>query len=114
MIRRPPRSTLFPYTTLFRSEEPRDAADRERPPRPPFAPPQRKLGQPEIDGADRDQHAAERDAVVHHEVDDPAPMQRAELLRRHAEECRVVGEEVAGRCLEDRKTSGADEREGGE
>src|SRR2546430_10085602 len=25
MIRRPPRSTLFPYTTLFRSEE-RDAA----------------------------------------------------------------------------------------
>src|SRR5436309_3725483 len=27
MIRRPPRSTLFPYTTLFRS--------RARPPRPP-------------------------------------------------------------------------------
>src|SRR5215217_9244386 len=26
MIRRPPRSTLFPYTTLFRS----NAADRER------------------------------------------------------------------------------------
>src|SRR3712207_9223262 len=25
MIRRPPRSTLFPYTTLFRSIEPRDA-----------------------------------------------------------------------------------------
>src|SRR2546427_3513983 len=24
MIRRPPRSTLFPYTTLFRSELPRD------------------------------------------------------------------------------------------
>src|SRR5947209_16930257 len=29
MIRRPPRSTLFPYTTLFRS-----AAKRERPPCP--------------------------------------------------------------------------------
>src|SRR5438477_11388486 len=27
MIRRPPRSTLFPYTTLFRSDE-WDAADR--------------------------------------------------------------------------------------
>src|SRR3712207_9504435 len=27
MIRRPPRSTLFPYTTLFRSE--RDAEERE-------------------------------------------------------------------------------------
>src|SRR5260370_23217351 len=25
MIRRPPRSTLFPYTTLFRSAEPRSA-----------------------------------------------------------------------------------------
>src|SRR3712207_7807629 len=28
MIRRPPRSTLFPYTTLFRSRE-REAAARE-------------------------------------------------------------------------------------
>src|SRR5246127_5939859 len=30
MIRRPPRSTLFPYTTLFRSEDAleNDAADR--------------------------------------------------------------------------------------
>src|SRR2546427_6765903 len=36
MIRRPPRSTLFPYTTLFRSREPRHAAPsasvRPRPP----------------------------------------------------------------------------------
>src|SRR2546429_6006124 len=34
MIRRPPRSTLFPYTTLFRSDldrglEPFDAVDRQ-------------------------------------------------------------------------------------
>src|SRR5687768_18554684 len=27
MIRRPPRSTLFPYTTLFRSRVPRDQVD---------------------------------------------------------------------------------------
>src|SRR3712207_1014331 len=27
MIRRPPRSTLFPYTTLFRSQAERDAVD---------------------------------------------------------------------------------------
>src|SRR3712207_7520190 len=27
MIRRPPRSTLFPYTTLFRSERDRDGQD---------------------------------------------------------------------------------------
>src|SRR5690349_22940498 len=32
MIRRPPRSTLFPYTTLFRS---RRARRRPRPARPP-------------------------------------------------------------------------------
>src|SRR2546422_5652159 len=29
MIRRPPRSTLFPYTTLFRSELRRPGADRD-------------------------------------------------------------------------------------
>src|SRR5258708_19464401 len=28
MIRRPPRSTLFPYTTLFRSENERDRGER--------------------------------------------------------------------------------------
>src|SRR2546427_9458845 len=28
MIRRPPRSTLFPYTTLFRSNDAIDAAER--------------------------------------------------------------------------------------
>src|SRR5256885_9508874 len=33
MIRRPPRSTLFPYTTLFRSA--RSGGDRPRRPRPP-------------------------------------------------------------------------------
>src|SRR2546430_3820563 len=29
MIRRPPRSTLFPYTTLFRSERRVDVADED-------------------------------------------------------------------------------------
>src|SRR2546430_4987572 len=32
MIRRPPRSTLFPYTTLFRSEVPRLVRSRRHPP----------------------------------------------------------------------------------
>src|SRR6266542_451206 len=35
MIRRPPRSTLFPYTTLFRSPRPGDVRARPRPPAPP-------------------------------------------------------------------------------
>src|SRR3989442_11925750 len=30
MIRRPPRSTLFPYTTLFRSRGGRELVDRRR------------------------------------------------------------------------------------
>src|SRR3712207_7664973 len=30
MIRRPPRSTLFPYTTLFRSRHPRRLRARQR------------------------------------------------------------------------------------
>src|SRR5690242_21091483 len=33
MIRRPPRSTLFPYTTLFRSDGHRPAAERPADPR---------------------------------------------------------------------------------
>src|SRR5256885_9700048 len=32
MIRRPPRSTLFPYTTLFRSERSDTLRSSERPP----------------------------------------------------------------------------------
>src|SRR5256885_12194516 len=35
MIRRPPRSTLFPYTTLFRSEAPRHAVERRDKPAAP-------------------------------------------------------------------------------
>src|SRR3712207_7983034 len=33
MIRRPPRSTLFPYTTLFRSQDGGRQEDEERPDR---------------------------------------------------------------------------------
>src|SRR2546421_1089831 len=39
MIRRPPRSTLFPYTTLFRSRK--QYAGRRRPPDPVTLPPTR-------------------------------------------------------------------------
>src|SRR3712207_8103579 len=61
MIRRPPRSTLFPYTTLFRSLDRRsDGALRLL---PPGGPPDRRLR------ADRDpRHAARavRDAAPGH------------------------------------------------
>src|SRR2546429_5886461 len=36
MIRRPPRSTLFPYTTLFRSPQSRQSAVRRKRLRPTF------------------------------------------------------------------------------
>src|SRR6266496_5839414 len=39
MIRRPPRSTLFPYTTLFRSPTPPRGRTRSGPPRPTGSPP---------------------------------------------------------------------------
>src|SRR3712207_8890063 len=44
MIRRPPRSTLFPYTTLFRSRHPGSVGShwsrrKIRRPGPPFSPP---------------------------------------------------------------------------
>src|SRR3712207_7567683 len=34
MIRRPPRSTLFPYTTLFRSKFEQNSSDHDREPEP--------------------------------------------------------------------------------
>src|SRR3712207_8330228 len=42
MIRRPPRSTLFPYTTLFRSDQPLDHVPL--PVQPPIHEPGRLLG----------------------------------------------------------------------
>src|SRR5688572_31395405 len=45
MIRRPPRSTLFPYTTLFRSHSPRAGGQRPRHPALP-GPPDRLLPRP--------------------------------------------------------------------
>src|SRR3712207_7091325 len=38
MIRRPPRSTLFPYTTLFRSVRTKTGPDGEPQPGPPLVP----------------------------------------------------------------------------
>src|SRR3989442_8556514 len=53
MIRRPPRSTLFPYTTLFRSRDPGDCCpNRQGSPCIPTvhssAPPQRPVGRSDL------------------------------------------------------------------
>src|SRR5438034_1212513 len=46
MIRQPPRSTLFPYTTLFRSRTPERAAERLGGRRGPAAGPHRRGRRP--------------------------------------------------------------------
>src|SRR2546427_7075473 len=59
MIRRPPRSTLFPYTTLFRSHpRPRQAPDGEEPAR--LLPERAGQGHPEGTGRGRsEEHTSE-------------------------------------------------------
>src|SRR3712207_7537670 len=69
MIRRPPRSTLFPYTTLFRSHE----TDREGDPRPVDH--AREQVAPELVGAEEEQRAVLRRAdEVQVGVDEPEPV----------------------------------------
>src|SRR5256885_12395211 len=55
MIRRPPRSTLFPYTTLFRSRQERESAAFEQQRRE--ATPEQALR--ESEGLERDRRAME-------------------------------------------------------
>src|SRR3712207_7249926 len=45
MIRRPPRSTLFPYTTLFRSQERDHEREQERQPQRAADPPRDRAGE---------------------------------------------------------------------
>src|SRR5258705_9929027 len=60
MIRRPPRSTLFPYTTLFRSQSRRRVALRRwREKRPPRARRRAGVGGPRA-GATRQRRALRR------------------------------------------------------
>src|SRR2546429_2234766 len=65
MIRRPPRSTLFPYTTLFRSPPPRTwptaARRRRRPAGPPAAGPAR----PRTPRPRSEEHTSELQSRLH-------------------------------------------------
>src|SRR2546422_4355954 len=63
MIRRPPRSTLFPYTTLFRSHLARDFHHRQVPPK---AHPPRRAEHAAQRAADRsEEHTSELQSRLH-------------------------------------------------
>src|ERR1043166_4332001 len=78
MIRRPPRSTLFPYTTLFRSQRGRERQDEESGQRPHLAQEQQRLAARYVREAP--QHGS-RDQLARG-VD---PNQQAHLSRTSAE-----------------------------
>src|SRR5690348_18037431 len=69
MIRRPPRSTLFPYTTLFRSSAARhpglDAAGAGWAGGLPPAAPGTPDADPDADGARSEEHTSELQSPVH-------------------------------------------------
>src|SRR5256885_890690 len=56
MIRRPPRSTLFPYTTLFRSTAHGEGLARGQPERPVLVPRERGGREQQDQPADRHEH----------------------------------------------------------
>src|SRR5258706_4003938 len=68
MIRRPPRSTLFPYTTLFRSDRTRGGGTLEK-----------EVGPDEHDH-ERDGHGDELQPV---RADEAPPLAVRERVRRH-------------------------------
>src|SRR3712207_7408959 len=95
MIRRPPRSTLFPYTTLFRS----DGAQQRLPDRGDLG---RRLGEvPGVLGAhlgevdDRVDHllaclVAEGDGAEHHRLAQRSEEHTSELQSRQYLVCRLL------------------------
>src|SRR3712207_7113926 len=80
MIRRPPRSTLFPYTTLFRSVGAQEA--RPALPRPVVAPRQGEVAQDEEPG---DQEDEEREHLrPYREAEDREDRKSTRLNSSHA------------------------------
>src|SRR3712207_8016907 len=75
MIRRPPRSTLFPYTTLFRSPQPRPVQVGGR------VPDHGHDGQRQEPGAQEQERAdAERDAAQHRSEEHTSELQSRQYL----------------------------------
>src|SRR3989441_3834350 len=92
MIRRPPRSTLFPYTTLFRSHSPEVGSQRVRDPR---------------EGQQRAEHGEQRADRQHAEQRQPqdAPAERDPQARseEHTSELQSLAYLVCRLLLEKKK-----------
>src|SRR2546430_9032559 len=94
MIRRPPRSTLFPYTTLFRSEPCAPRQSRRRPDNPDL----------NISFGDADPHAqceremAERDCA-HEPTLDRSEEHTSELQSQSNLVCRLLLEKKKKICM---------------
>src|SRR2546422_8466569 len=87
MIRRPPRSTLFPYTTLFRSPQRRFPAGdrtRRRPRDPPAGRPRSRRKGPALDSAGKVEAASQfsRDQGVRSEEHTSELQSRLHLVCR--------------------------------
>src|SRR3712207_7014827 len=99
MIRRPPRSTLFPYTTLFRSPPARAAARGQRA-RVPNRPPDgraRDRGGGDAAGRDRDRRPR-RLLLRRHERSEE---HTSELQSRQYLVCRLLLEKKTNTILKD-------------
>src|SRR2546425_6662183 len=94
MIRRPPRSTLFPYTTLFRSQVEVRA-------RPALGEPLGAVehGEPEVEQAGRDRLSVDDDVLL---VEEPAAGTRSE---EHTSELLSLAYLVCRLLLEKKKKS---------
>src|SRR2546426_4908770 len=79
MIRRPPRSTLFPYTTLFRSDAEAQIREHGRAPREPG----------EVARARREQRRLRAVRAPHAEVDEQLPGRRQHRARRDRKSTRL-------------------------
>src|SRR2546430_2949866 len=84
MIRRPPRSTLFPYTTLFRSDEQQRADEaRERV--------EERVREPhEVDDGQRGQRQGGRDVAALREMGARSEEHTSELQSQSNLVCRLL------------------------
>src|SRR3712207_8616442 len=100
MIRRPPRSTLFPYTTLFRSDDEDDGERREQ--RSPAVAPSEGV-KTERDSGEREERDEDREAVPRPDLGEHDADQRPGRSEEHTSELQSRQNLVCRLLLEKKK-----------